>query len=287
MATNIKQSLKKERLKNSDYIHVVFVEPKNELPQSNLQDKEDVQPLTCDPSGESTVPGQKVEDKSSAEHVNGIFGDEASESNVSQKHVAHGKTPARSFKDWPLTSLFENKKASDAVVYLFGDVREELVFAASKLDENKMSFGLLCGGLFEDDVSDANNSSNVKSKQSVEYIEISAFRDIFPVSESLDYAVFLRRDKSLLNTTDYGCVTGMVCLTRNRHVLTLEDVFLMRTYFNLPWQVFLLISGDGEVACYRMDDDGLLNQMGFYVVTLHQDVVNNEDKTAETPSQNA
>lgn len=285
MATNIKQSLKKERLKNSERIHVVFVEPKNDASPSHLQANEASHPLAND---EMASLGESVENGASGSTlVDGILGDEASGKNVSEKNASHGKTLARSLKDWPLTSLFEDKKASEAVVYLFGDVREELVFSASKLGENKMSFGLLCGGLFEDDVLDENDSSNVKSKQSVEYIEISAFRDIFPVRESLDYAAFLRRDKSLLNTTDYGCVTGIVCLTQNRHVLTLEDVFLMRTYFNLPWQVFLLISGDGEVACYRMDDDGLLNQMGFYVVTLPQDVVNNSDLTAETPSQNA
>lgn len=177
-------------------------------------------------------------------------------------------------------------QTAEAEIYLFHDVLEELIFAAHALKNKNDAFGLLCGGLFEDAVGEEAHGGDKKQKKALEYVEISAFREIFPVRESLDYAAFLRRDKSLLHTTDYGRVTGIVCLSDAQHCLSLEDVFLMRTYFNLPWQVMLFISGDGTAACYRMNEEGMMYRTGFYIVSLPHDVVNSERLTVHAPSQN-
>ncbi len=265
MTSPIKQSLKKERLKSSKELQVVYCPPEDET-----LDNKTAQADAGVDSQKNAVEEHEAEHSDVDETVSGL---------VSEQHSGN--------KDWALASFFEEKEAPETAVYLFGDIVEELTFAAHKMKEDQASFGILCGGLFEDESPDTEKTEEKNRKAGEEYIEISAFRDIFPVRESLDYAAFLRRDKSLLNTTDYGCVTGIVRLTAKHQALMLEDVFLMRTYFNLPWQVMVLVSGEGKVSCYRMDEDGMMVKTGFYIVSLPHVDVNKASMESEHPSDNA
>lgn len=263
MAAAIKQSLKKERLRDSKELSVVYFPPEIES-----QDSESL---------ESGVCTDAIAQVTSAPETEQTIKEEATSASESEQKTGT--------KDWSLASFFEEKEAPETEIYLFGDMVEELTFSAHKMKDDQTSFGLLCGGLFEDEASEAEKEDHHR-RVGTEYIEISAFRDIFPVHESLDYAAFLRRDKSLLNTTDYGCVTGIVRLTARPRDLVLEDVFLMRTYFNLPWQVMVLIDGDGKVVCYRMDEDGMMVKAGFYIVSLPPEDVNKACLESNHPSDN-
>ena len=151
----------------------------------------------------------------------------------------------------------------EATTYLFGDVLEELSFNAAQ----KEAFGLLVGQAYKKvDKSLAENAadSNEVDKKTLEssffseyppgmlvpdvaeipdFVEVTAFKDIYPVDDALEFAARLRRMRDFRNGTDEFPV-GMVRLTREVTELFLEDLMVQRTYFASPGQIFLLVSGD-------------------------------------------
>ena len=128
-------------------------------------------------------------------------------------------------------------QCGEPVFYLYGDVLEELRFHASQ----RSGFGLLCGCgyLYPVDKQPANAQDN----DAPDYVEISAFRDIYPVDDALDYAGYLRRIREFRNVQ--GDVFGFVCLTPEPRTMTYEDLLLFRTYFDAPENLFVMVAGNG------------------------------------------
>ena len=141
-------------------------------------------------------------------------------------------------------------------VFLFQDVVDELLRTAQKAN----CYGLLCGNwcLCE----------NLEDSPR-EFIEITSYRDAYPMRTGFDYVALLRRNLNLTDITDAGTVLGLVMLRPTLRETTLEEVFLMRTYFNQTFHVGFVISAeDASVKCYRLSENGQLVEIGYNIVSL-------------------
>ena len=75
-----------------------------------------------------------------------------------------------------------------------------------------------------------------------DYLEITAFRDIYPTDNAMDYAGYLRRIRDFKASRDKQLVLGQVILSPEPKNPMLEDLMLQRTYFGYPWQMTVFIS---------------------------------------------
>ncbi len=145
-------------------------------------------------------------------------------------------------------------------VYIFQDVVDELLFTAQKLE----SAGILCGSWC---VCEQTRSDD----EPKEFVEITSYRDVYPIKNSLQYAAMLRRSLSVTDSTDFGNVLGVVLLSTSTRSVKLEDVLLMRTYFNLTYQVCFLVDAEkSSLRCYYLTESGQFEETGFYIVSLKQ-----------------
>ena len=162
---------------------------------------------------------------------------------------------------------------SEKPFFLFADVLEELAFYAN----DKNAFGLLVGNAFLDAAnqntpSDGNDTSETEKKCAVDepdFVEITAFKDIYPVNDALDYAGYLRKVRNFRDNETEALCLGAVCLTPQSADLTLECLYLMRTYFDLPIQILLMVSADRKPPrAYQLNKKLDLIEIGLNVVTL-------------------
>ena len=163
-------------------------------------------------------------------------------------------------------------------VFLFEDVLEELIFYAKK----KNAFGLLTGnGYLEpeagsDDKMDKVDETPSQDAEPLErdepdYIEITAFKDVYPVENPLDYAGYLRKVRNFReNGTDLLCL-GVVCLADTAAEITLESLLLQRSYFDMPYQIYLIVSAkDASLKAYRLDKKLEFVETGIDVVSIRE-----------------
>ena len=80
--------------------------------------------------------------------------------------------------------------------YFFADVLDELIFHAQKHEAR----GILLGGAFllpetaEENIANAQKTNSFPiGLTAPDYLEITAFRDIYPTDNAMDYAGYLRR----------------------------------------------------------------------------------------------
>jgi len=145
-------------------------------------------------------------------------------------------------------------------IFIFQDVVDELLFAAQKMD----SAGILCGSwcICEQPKHD---------DEPREYIEIASYRDVYPMKNGLQYAAMLRRSLGVTNSTEMGSVLGLALLSAATRPVSFEDVLLMRTYFNLTYQVCFMVDADkSALSCYYLTESGQFEETGFYIVSLKQ-----------------
>lgn len=149
-------------------------------------------------------------------------------------------------------------------LYLFSDVLEELTYYASQ----KNAWGLLSGQFYALPVDKTHSNDEKMDKPSPEsssdaakvdnqpadlpippdYVEITAFRDIYPCCDALDYASYLRKMRNFRSAEDCPDV-GPVCLMQQKREPMLEDLLLARSYFAAKNQAIFFISADN--ACPR------------------------------------
>ncbi len=160
-------------------------------------------------------------------------------------------------------------------VYIFADVLDELVFYANQ----RSAWGLLTGQGYllpvDKSLSTFNNVDKTPSISTAvnenvdktlppeafptdsdkpDYIEITAFRDIYPSVDALDYASHLRKMRDFRNS-DENPVLGAVCLSQTKSELMLEDLLLQRSYFADPSQILLFVSADRKPPrAFRLDE---------------------------------
>ncbi|MBR4986792.1 MAG: hypothetical protein IKY83_13755 [Proteobacteria bacterium] len=128
--------------------------------------------------------------------------------------------------------------------YFFADVLEELIFHAQKHDAR----GILLGSAFLLPETAAQNFLDAKSMNRIplldtpDYQEVTAFRDIYPADNALDYAGYLRRIRDFKPPRGQQLILGQVILSPAPKQPMLEDLMLQRTYFGMPWQMTVFIS---------------------------------------------
>ena len=167
---------------------------------------------------------------------------------------------------------------SELPFYLFSDVLDELVFYAN----DKNAFGLLVGNAFLDNakrevtsgVTEALDPTKTFDVDVPDFVEITAFKDIYPVKDALDYAGYLRKMRNFRdNETETLCL-GAVCLTPKSTDLTLECLYLMRTYFDLPIQILLFVSADRKPPrAYQLNKKMDMVEIGLEIVTLKNEAL--------------
>ncbi|MBQ9394229.1 MAG: hypothetical protein IJU23_01775 [Proteobacteria bacterium] len=153
--------------------------------------------------------------------------------------------------------------AGEGTTYLYGDVLEELSYYAGQKD----AYGLLVGHAYKkvdkplaENAADSKTVDNKVLESSFfaeyppgmivpdvaevpDFVEISAFKDIYPVDDALEYAARLRRMRDFRNGTE-EFPAGLVRLSKAASELSFEDLMVQRTYFASPGQILLLVSGD-------------------------------------------
>ena len=161
-------------------------------------------------------------------------------------------------------------------VFLYADVLEELIFYA----KDKDAFGLLMGNAYLDNAflseKKADNSDSVPPEKETDcevdipdFVEITAFKDVYPVSDALDYADHLRKMRNFRDTESESLCLGAVCLTSKAVDITLECLYLLRTYFDVPSQVLLFVSADGtKPRAYQLGKNMALIEIGLEIVCI-------------------
>ncbi|MBO4351055.1 MAG: hypothetical protein J6A01_08950 [Proteobacteria bacterium] len=168
--------------------------------------------------------------------------------------------------------------SSEMPFYLFADVLDELVFYAN----DKNAFGLLVGNAFLDaDRKIEASGENLPPEKTKtfdtdvpDFVEITAFKDVYPVKDALDYAGYLRKMRNFRDTETDGLCLGAVCLMPQSADLTLECLYLMRTYFDLPNQILLFVSADRKPPrAYQLNKKLDMVEVGLDIVTLKNETL--------------
>ncbi|MBQ8036293.1 MAG: hypothetical protein IJ268_04810 [Proteobacteria bacterium] len=144
--------------------------------------------------------------------------------------------------------------------YFFADVLEELIFHAQKHEAR----GILLGNAFLLPETAAQNLLEAQKTNSFplglnipNYLEVVAFRDIYPTANALDYASYLRRIRDFKTPRGQHLILGQVILSPEPRQPVLEDLMLQRTYFCEPWQMTVYIS-----AAHTTPKVFMLNEAG-------------------------
>jgi hypothetical protein len=184
------------------------------------------------------------------------------------------------------------KREGEASIYLFSDVLEELVFNAHQRSARGMLLGRIYAYPKLDKVSAGVDKKDLESKvwgESSEvkkgnlekgqkkpqmYMEIAAFKDIYPTEDALDYGMYLRRHRDFRTDDGEILVLGSVCMTPKLHELTLEDLLFQRTYCAEAYQIALFVSADGRDARIFVLDEMLhaFVEVGYRLVCSKSDV---------------
>ena len=147
-------------------------------------------------------------------------------------------------------------------VYIYADVLEELQFSAHE----RNAIGILLGSyaLIKRPPNDP-----LRQTDAQDFIEIKAFRDVYPTADAMDYANYLRTQRNF-KPVEPPISLGLVFMQQQPMPPTLEDLMLMRSYFAVPIQISLYICGDRSPAhVYMLDDvSESFAEIGYQVIHL-------------------
>ena len=146
------------------------------------------------------------------------------------------------------------------MVYLYADVIDELQFNA----RTRCAIGTLQGSYA---IIKRDSPSALTDAQ--DFIEIKAFKDIYPTADAMEYASYLRRQRDF-KPGDPTAALGLVFMQTTPAAPSLEDLMLMRSYFAVPIQISLYISADRSPARVYMLDDVAESfaEIGYNVIHL-------------------
>ena len=145
-------------------------------------------------------------------------------------------------------------------VYLYADVLEELQFNAKE----RSAIGTLQGSY-----AIIRRDAGSPPSDAQDFIELKAFRDVYPTANALDYANYLRKLRDF-KPDESATVLGPVFMQQQPAPPTLEDLLLMRSYFGSPIQIALYVCGDRTPAhVYILDDvNESFAEIGYFVFHL-------------------
>ena len=122
-----------------------------------------------------------------------------------------------------------------------------------------------------EDGSGVDNSSDAP-KSGTEYVIITAFKDLYPIQDALDYAMYLRRQRNFRSESGDETDVGMVMLSSEPWKIMLEDLMLQRSYCATEWQVALFVDATDAPARAFILTKGLsqLTETGYYLISAKE-----------------
>lgn len=122
-----------------------------------------------------------------------------------------------------------------------------------------------------EDGAGVDNSSDVP-KSGTEYVIITAFKDLYPIQDALDYAMYLRRQRNFRSESGDETDVGMVMLSSEPWKIMLEDLMLQRSYCATEWQVALFVDATDAPARAFILTKGLsqLTETGYYLISAKE-----------------
>ncbi len=147
-------------------------------------------------------------------------------------------------------------------IYLFADVLEELIYHASQ----RKAHGMLTGHRY------LPQDTPEPGSEVFPYIEITAFKEIYPAEDAIEYAHHLRKMRDFRDADDGEIILGTVSMAAEMPELMLEDLLVQRTYFADADQVLLFVSADKKPPkVFRLDPDtDMLTEAGLEIVGLKE-----------------
>ncbi len=106
-----------------------------------------------------------------------------------------------------------------------------------------------------------------------EYVLVTAFKDIYPAQDALEYAAYLRRQRNFRDENEEQTVVGTVAVGKDRRKLMLEDLMLQRTYCADEWQIALFVDtlGDPPRAFFLTKEFAQFAETGYFVISAKTD----------------
>lgn len=122
-----------------------------------------------------------------------------------------------------------------------------------------------------EDSEGVDNSSDAP-KSGTEYVIITAFKDLYPIQDALDYAMYLRRQRNFRSESGDETDVGMVMLSSEPWKIMLEDLMLQRSYCATEWQVALFVDATDAPARAFILTKGLsqLTETGYYLISAKE-----------------
>ena len=122
-----------------------------------------------------------------------------------------------------------------------------------------------------EDGAGVDNSSDAP-KSGTEYVIITAFKDLYPIQDALDYAMYLRRQRNFRSESGDETDVGMVMLSSEPWKIMLEDLMLQRSYCATEWQVALFVDATDAPARAFILTKGLsqLTETGYYLISAKE-----------------
>ena len=154
-----------------------------------------------------------------------------------------------------------------SLVFLYADMLEELQFNAKEQN----SYGMLVGSYSVIPIEMRKNEPG----EPLDYIEVTAFKDVWPSANALDYAGYLRKQRDFRPPTDGTTILGLVVLQKEFREPSLEELMVMRSYFADQIQIALYITGERDQPRVFVIGDTLESfaETGFSLVKLASDAL--------------
>lgn len=115
-----------------------------------------------------------------------------------------------------------------------------------------------------------------------DYVLVTAFKDIYPAQDALEYAAYLRRQRNFRDENEEQTIVGTVAVGKDRRKLMLEDLMLQRTYCADEWQIALFVDtlGDPPRAFFLTKDFAQFAETGYFVISAKTDSAPGTDSDA-------
>lgn len=118
----------------------------------------------------------------------------------------------------------------------------------------------------------ASGGESEENLEGAEYVIVTAFKDIYPIEDAFDYAVYLRRQRNFRSENEKETVVGTVMLSGEPWKITLEDLMLQRTYCASEWQVALFVdASESPARAFLLTKElSQFTETGYYLVSAKE-----------------
>ena len=149
------------------------------------------------------------------------------------------KEPPRSVDGLSVKTFSCPNSQFSTQVFLYADVLEEMIFGVRERD----TYGMLVGTYSILPIEKRGN----KPGDPLDFIEVTAFKDVYPCGGALEYAEYLRKRRNFRTPDGVNPVMGLLVAKKEGIRPTMEDLMLMRSYFADQMQIVLYVSDTGVI----------------------------------------